>query len=748
MSRKTKGKKPSGIHVDPARQREVVGIVLLAIGGLTLLSLLSPSQGALTAPWIRLLRVAFGVGYVLAPVGLALAGLWLILDSLDRRPDVGWGQPVGALILYLVFLGVMHVFAGSDDPAQVAAQGQGGGYLGLTLSQALVDSLGRVGAVIVLLALAGIGLTLLLGRSTVQIAQGVAGTLSALARAVRERVELARLPQPAPPWVSTRGGQRGESLADRAAQKVEELVRRPLAPPEARESPPERPVASPRSFIPRVIGDTRRWQLPNIADILEENIEQELSQSEIRQRVRVIEETLAHFGVPAKVVEVNQGPTVTQFGVEPGFTETRDRRGRLQKVKVKVSKISSLADDLALALAAAPIRIQAPVPGRSVVGIEVPNSQIYLVGLRGVMESEAFRQIKGPLPIALGQDVAGEPVAADLAAMPHLLIAGATGSGKSVCINSIITCLLCTHTPETLKLLMIDPKRVELVNFNGIPHLAAPVVVDLERVMHVLLWATGEMDRRFRLFARAGARNIEAYNALITARGEPRLPYLVLIVDELADLMMIGGEEVEQRICRLAQMARATGIHLVLATQRPSVDVVTGLIKANFPARISFAVTSQVDSRVILDVAGAEKLLGRGDMLYLPPDSSKILRLQGCFVSERELDRLVRYWKGMGPPLDRPEELVQQPLWEDVIAQAKAQAAKSGDDELWPEVMALVRQHRSVSVSLLQRRLRIGYARAARLMDLLEERGIVGPAEGSKPRLVLPKVDKHSGDRG
>ncbi len=739
MARKRKSRKSPGLQLDPARQREMVGIILLAVGGLTLLSLLSPSQGALTASWIRLLRMGFGTGYILAPIGMALAGLWLILDSLDRRPDVGWGQPLGALLLFLVFLGLAHIFGGADDPRHLAAEGGGGGYLGLILSQALVDSLGRAGAVIVLLALAGIGLTLFLGRSTVEIGQAVAGAVGAVVRQVRRRVEMARLGRPPSPP--------GETLTERAAQRVEGLVRRPAPEPQAPRPAAPSPPATPQRLIPRVIGDTRSWQLPNIAEILEENIEQELSQAEIRHRVRVIEETLAQFGVPAKVVEVNQGPTVTQFGVEPGFIERRDRRGRIQKVKVKVSQISKLANDLALALAAAPIRVQAPVPGRGVVGIEVPNTEVHLVGLRGVMESDAFREIKGPLPIALGQDVSGEPVAADLAAMPHLLIAGATGSGKSVCINSILTCLLCTHTPETLKLVLIDPKRVELVNFNGIPHLAAPVVVDLERVMHVLRWLTGEMDRRFKVFARAGARNIEAYNRLM-ARGEPPLPYMILVVDELADLMMMGRDEVEQRICRLAQMARATGIHLILATQRPSVDVVTGLIKANFPARISFAVTSQVDSRVILDTAGAEKLLGRGDMLYMPPDSSKILRLQGCFVSDRELDRLVRYWKGMGPPVERPEDLVQQPLWEDLVAEVKAGRAKGQEeDDLWPEVMTLVRQHRSVSVSLLQRRLRIGYARAARLMDMLEERGIVGPAEGAKSRLVfLPEVDEFRDD--
>jgi S-DNA-T family DNA segregation ATPase FtsK/SpoIIIE len=435
-------------------------------------------------------------------------------------------------------------------------------------------------------------------------------------------------------------------------------------------------------------------------------------------------------------VEVNQGPTVTQFGVEPGYVERRDRSGRIKRSKIKVSKISSLANDLALALAASPIRIEAPVPGRHIVGIEVPNSEPSLVALRGAMESEAFRQLDSKLKIALGQDVSGHAVMADLAIMPHLLIAGATGSGKSVCINSIVACLLCNNTPDTLRVLMVDPKMVELTNYNGIPHLIRPVVVELEEVVKVLNWTTREMDRRYRLFADSGSRNIENHNEGLVARGKGALPYIVVVIDELADLMMVSPDEVERSICRIAQMARATGIHLVIATQRPSVDVVTGLIKANFPARISFAVTSQVDSRVILDMGGAERLLGQGDMLYMASDSSKLVRLQGCFVSDRELNRLVHYWKGIRVPQElRPEDVVQQPLWADFIA--KEQEAAQSDD-LLDRAIEVVRKHNRASISLLQRRLRIGYSRAARLIDIMEEQDIIGPEEGgSRGRQVL-----------
>jgi len=486
----------------------------------------------------------------------------------------------------------------------------------------------------------------------------------------------------------------------------------------------------------------REWRLPNYLEILEESAESEINQHEIRERVHRIEETLAHFGVPAKVLEVNQGPTITQFGVEPGFVEQKGPDGKTHRVKVKVSRISALQHDLELALAAAPIRIEAPVPGKSIVGIEVPNSQIALVSLRGVMESDVFKSMKSKLRLALGQDVAGQPVCADLATMPHLLIAGATGSGKSVCVNAIIADLLCTTTPAQVQFVMVDPKRVELVNFNGIPHLREPVVVEMDKAVAALQSAVAEMDRRFRLFARQGARNIEIYNHMVEEKADAeKLPFFIVIVDELADLMMISPEEVERAITRLAQMARATGIHLILATQRPSVDVVTGLIKANFPSRVSFAVTSQVDSRVVLDTPGAEKLLGRGDMLYMASDSSKLVRLQGCFVSDRELEKLVAYWKDLAPPRAAPAlaegEFLQTTLWGDTVP---AKPAEPGEDDLLPQAIETVQQGSKASVSLLQRKLRIGYSRAARLMELLEEKGIVGPDEGpTKGRAVLRK---------
>jgi len=481
------------------------------------------------------------------------------------------------------------------------------------------------------------------------------------------------------------------------------------------------------------------WQLAPI-EILDKPVEVELSQADANKRARVIEEALASYGVEAKVVQTNIGPTVTQFGAEPGwdrkYKEIRERardgsvQTRLEEVsrtRVRVDRITSLANDLALALAASSVRIEAPVPGKSMVGIEVPNSVFGAVPLRGVIETAALQKIKAKskLAIALGKGAGGEAVVADLAKMPHLLIAGATGSGKTVCLNSVICCLLLHNSPDDVRFIMIDPKRVELVVFNGIPNLVAPVIVDSETALKGLRWLNQEMDRRYRQFAEAGVRNIEGYNK--DRSPEETLPYLIVIIDELADLMMTAFDEVERGLCRLAQLARATGIHLVVATQRPSIDVITGLIKANFPTRISFAVTSQVDSRTILDTVGAEKLLGRGDMLYMPTEASKPKRLQGAFVSDSEIERLVYFWGNQrrpGTALINFDEMGE-------LSYLGGRAA-GAEDPLLEEARQMAKEHEYLSVSFLQRRLRIGYPRAARLMDALQQEGLVRthPAKG------------------
>jgi S-DNA-T family DNA segregation ATPase FtsK/SpoIIIE len=486
-----------------------------------------------------------------------------------------------------------------------------------------------------------------------------------------------------------------------------------------------------------------------VADILEPPEAPKVNEEFIQKRARLIEETLASFGAPSQVVEISRGPTVTMFGVEPLFVESRTGQTR-----VRVGKIAALADDLALALAAPRIRIQAPVPGRGYVGIEVPNEEMTLVALREVVESEVFARNKASLRFALGKDVAGHPKVANLEAMPHLLIAGTTGSGKSVCVNSILSCLLLNNTPDDLRLILVDPKRVELTGYNGVPHLLAPVVVEIERVVGALQWMTREMDNRYHKFAEIGARNIADYNARMVSQGGKKIPYLLVVIDELADLMMIAPDETERTITRLAQLARATGIHMIIATQRPSVDVVTGLIKANFPARIAFAVASNTDSRVILDQPGAERLLGRGDMLFQAPDSPAPVRLQGVFVSDIEINRLVDYWKGQagasspyGAAARNPDGASstllpggsfktpdyggkQVPLFEDITA--------IQGDPLLNDAIDTVRREGRASVSMLQRRMRIGYTRASRLMEIMEDKGIVGsPEHGTGVREVL-----------
>jgi S-DNA-T family DNA segregation ATPase FtsK/SpoIIIE len=491
------------------------------------------------------------------------------------------------------------------------------------------------------------------------------------------------------------------------------------------------------------------WILPRVGEILELPQAPLINEEFVEKRARLIEETLASFSAPAQVIEISRGPTVTMFGVEPLFVESRGGQTR-----VRVAKIASLADDLALALAAPRIRIQAPVPGHGYVGIEVPNEEMALVALREVVESEAFTRHKAPLRFALGKDVAGHPKAANLDSMPHLLIAGTTGSGKSVCVNAILSCLLLNNTPDDLRLILVDPKRVELTGYNGVPHLLAPVVVEIERVVGALQWMTREMDKRYHSFAEVGARNIVDYNQRMVSQGGRKLPYLLVVIDELADLMMIAPDETERTIARLATLARATGIHMIIAVQHPTVDIVTGVIKANFPARIAFAVASNSDSRVIIDQPGAERLLGRGDMLFQAPDAPAPVRLQGVFVSDAEITRLVDYWRdqagssspyaaaGGGPggsadatsqgmPLRPPDfDGKQVPMFEDITA--------IQGDPLLKDAIDTVRREGRASVSMLQRRMRIGYTRAARLVDTMEEKGIVGqPHPGTGVREVL-----------
>ena len=713
---------PSQTGMSLDRKLDLIGILMLFIGILTLLSLISASHNLITARWLTFLGRAFGWGAYLFPAGLIIVGLWLVLRSFQHVPHIAIERLLGVALLFLNILGWMHFFSFPKDAYALAASNAGGGYAGAFIFSLLYTSLGWAGMAITLLAWLIIALILLLDVSVVELFRWVPPLVIRIQDGVQD-------------WMDERRNHHRPIPAKSA------IGTKPVSPSNWPDILPGAetgtiPASTMNANLPRP------WVLPAIDQILEKGNETIYDDNVDRQRAHVIEETLRVLGAPVNVVEINRGPTITQFGVEPDFIETRGSRTR-----VRVAKIASLADDLALALSARTIRVEAPVPGKGYIGIEVPNEQIGLVTLRDVVESDAFRRLKSPLRFALGQDVAGNAVAADLSAMPHLLIAGQTGSGKSVCVNSLIACLLLHNTPDDLRLIMVDPKRVELTNYNGIPHLLAPVVVETERVVGVLQWVLREMDMRYHKLAQAGTRNIMEFNSRVEHTGdgkEKKLPKLVVFIDELADLMMLAPDETQGAITRLAQLSRATGIHLVIATQRPSVEVVTGIIKANFPARIAFAVASNTDSRVILDQPGAERLLGRGDMLFQAPDAPSPIRLQGTYVSDSEILSLVSYWQSFVPnrplaptsaggipdaiPMGVP--LVQIPLWDDMMAQ-------DDKDPLLDEAIDLSRRQGRASVSMLQRRLRIGYTRASRLVEAMQEKGVIGKDSGPQGYEIL-----------
>jgi S-DNA-T family DNA segregation ATPase FtsK/SpoIIIE len=720
-----------GMSLD--RKLDIAGVVIALLGILTLLSLLSPNRSGVTNAWVNLWRVAFGWGVYIFPLALIVIGAWLIARNFENVPHPNLERLIGLLLFFICLLIAFHAYISPADRTAayaVAAEGKGGGRLGAALMLLLESGLGLTGLIVVLVAGFVISLALTLDVPVIDLFAWLPPLVLRLQDA----------------WDERRAARKAQQSPAVAAPGAVPFV--PQASPPQPESPRvagqhfagQHTAGQPLSPLAQALTERHDWVLPKIEDILEAGADIDFDDEYDRQRATLIEETLASFGAPAHVVEINRGPTITQYGVEPDFVENRSGRTR-----VRVSKIASLADDLSLALAAQRIRIQAPVPGKGYVGIEVPNAEIALVALRDVIESTAYRRLRSPLRFALGQDVAGNAVAADLAGMPHLLVAGATGSGKSVCVNAIITCMMLQNTPDTLRFIMVDPKRVELTGYNGIPHLLAPVVTDIERVVGVLQWVTREMDSRYQKFADIGARNIQDYNQRAAAENKPHLPYLVVVIDELADMMMIAPDQTERLITRMAQLARATGIHLIISTQRPSVDVVTGLIKANFPARISFAVASGTDSRVIIDQPGAERLLGRGDMLFQAPDAPAPVRLQGVFVSDPEILRAVQYWRAFagtapvapiptGVPYDAPPAgipLKQIAIWEEMEEQEE-------EDPIYSEAVELVRRRKRASISMLQRRLRIGYTRAARLIEQMEANGIIGPAtEGSKPREVI-----------
>jgi len=726
MARKTSSRKTSsrreatpGARMRAEVRDHIIGVALGLFGLLSVVALLA-SGGSVLDWWRSVMTGLLGWGAVLIPVAFFVAAAIVWRRALARRLLL---PGVGTLLVLVALLGIVDL-GGAD-----------GGSLGHTVGTASTRSLGSIGGIIALLAVFAIGVVIAANR-----------TLQELARpALDRRPQFAFGPGAALPGGTAPAFdavERGSAGAGRARpgrtkdvapeeedrpikinMDQERPVRKPVKPvaeqevlPIAQIAPPGGALAGLPSAMLVAEGVMHAdppevpWRLPSL-DLLEEGSAARSGKDEVMRNTRVIEETLAHFNIVAKVVEVSVGPVVTRYELKPA-------------AGVKLSRIEALDSDLALALAARTLRIEAPVPGKSVVGIEVPNLAIGIVTLKDVAETAMFKDASSKLTMALGRDVAGSPIVADLAKLPHLLIAGQTGSGKSVSINSVICSLLLTATPDDVRLILCDPKRVELAGFNNIPHLVVPVVTDHDKILNALYWAVGEMDRRYRLFARATARNIDAYNAART--GPDRVPYIVLIIDELADLMMSAPIQVEKAITRLAQLARATGIHLVVATQRPSVDVITGLIKANIPARIAFATASSIDSRTILDMTGAEKLLGRGDMLVLPPDMPKPIRAQGVFVSDREIEAVTRHWKIQRDPRYKLEILESQ----DRARQREDGGDPEIDDDRYEEAVDIVTRAGQASVSMLQRKMTIGFARAGRLIDIMEQDGVIGPSVG------------------
>ena len=742
MARRTAARRRGATPAIEPRIRDEIGAIAVLAFALLSTVALATDQGAVLQWWRSALFAFLGWAAWFVPLVLAAVALELWFGFVRRETIL---PLLGGLVIVVALLGLTRHFV-HDDVA--------GGFVGGALASAAAGLFGQIGAPIALGAVLLVGVVMAANRTIADLLKPVwrqrpdfgglrpgtlipGGTASRFDRALDEDDERPAEPMRIHIPEAKPGARSSPTVRPPAPAQLPkpslpggaQALAGPGAPAERGPSPPEPAGISPDSArVPFSVSTAglasaavvaegvlhadppeKAWVLPSVA-LLEEGSAARSGEGELRRNQKVIEETLSHFGISASVVDAFVGPVVTRYELKPA-------------AGVKLSRIEALSDDLALALAARSLRIEAPIPGKSVVGIEIPNLAIGLVSLRDVAESAEFRAGSSKLTVALGRDVAGSPIVTDLSRLPHLLIAGQTGSGKSVLINSVITSLLLQATPDEVRLILADPKRVELAGFNGIPHLVTPVVTDHDKILNALYWATGEMDRRYRLFARATARNIEKYNE--TRTGPDRIPYVVLIVDELADLMMTAPIQVEKAITRISQLARATGIHLVVATQRPSVDVITGLIKANIPARVAFATASAVDSRTIIDMTGAEKLLGRGDMLWLPPDSPKPTRAQGVFVSDPEIELVTRHWKTQREP--RYDMSI---LEDKERARAREDGGDEIDDDRYEEAVEIVQRAGQASVSMLQRKMTIGFARAGRLIDIMEQNGVIGPSQG------------------
>lgn len=694
----------------------ILAIIFLTISLLVVLAFFG--KAGLLGDWfLAKMDWLLGGGKYLVPVFL-VAGAFAILAR-SKKPL--WLNLLGILLLLISSVGFLGV---------VFQESQGGGWLGRMLGGITIRYLDKAGAIVILAALFLISLILSFNLS-------IFGFLkkSKPKEEVKKEEQEERQPQ-----LELEGKKKGFFDRFLPTEKKEEtkVLRRPIFRLKKLGDLSQRSDKTEADQTIAVNEKEEGYDFPAL-DLLSYELDDKnsIKKSEITENTQIIQDTLENFGIPVTMGEVSVGPTVTQYTLKPA-------RG------IKLSQIVALQNDLSLALAAHPLRIEAPIPGRSWVGIEVPNKSKHIVKLRNLLEDKSYEKTKNYLTIPLGRNVSGEPIYDNLARMPHLLIAGATGTGKSVAIHNILTSFLYQNSPKTLRFIMVDPKRVELTAYNDIPHLLTPVITEAQKAINSLKWAISEMERRYELLSQIGARDLLSYNEKIKqisqkqqGQSEQRykvLPYIVIVIDELADIMMSYGRETEAAVVRLAQMARAVGIHLILSTQRPSVEVITGLIKANITFRIAFQVASQVDSRTILDMAGAEKLLGNGDMLYQTGDSSKPKRIQGAFILEREVKKVVDFVKRQDYDEDDIEVSgVQQS--EDARKSIDEFKDLSGEDDIYPEARRLVIESKKASASLLQRRLRIGYARAARLLDVLEAQGVIGPARGSKAREVLIKPE-------
>lgn len=696
LAERAKSEKSPVFDISQETKNSILGVGAIILAILSVLSFFDKAgQGGEIFNLVS--RSLFGWGFFIIPVAFLLLGVSFI-KSLSRR--IYWSAVVGTILFTLSILAIFYIF-GEVDFSQRVHQG---GYLGVILGFPLVEVTGFTASWIILLA------TLLV---SLLIALNVP-----IYRLINKEEE--------------------EKLVDHiVVKKGGEVVdtSKPQLQSQTKFQPVAKPVKAELTDKEFVIKHLKhgKWTLPPL-ELLHRDQDEAVT-GDINASANIIKRTLGNFGIDVEMGEVSVGPTVTQFTMRPA-------------VGVKLSKITTLNSDLSLALAAHPIRIEAPIPGKSLVGIEVPNRKVSIVGLRDMFESEEYKKSGFFFPLSIGRDVSGNPVFAGLEKMPHMLVAGATGTGKSVCINSLLLSLLYRYSPDVLKLILVDPKRVELTLYNGVPHLITPVITDNKKVLGALKWAVGEMDRRYDTLSASGSKDIFSYNAKLADKKTsdiPHMPFIVIVIDELADLMASYGRDVESAIVRLAQMSRAVGIHLILSTQRPSVEVITGLIKANITSRVAFQVASQVDSRTILDMSGAEKLLGRGDMLFLAGDVAKPRRLQGANVTEKEVKDVVKFLKTQAEELElggeEGELHVDFNATGNFAGNASSGGEDDGNDELYFQAKDVVIHAQKASASFLQRRLGVGYARAAKLLDIMEENGIIGPANGAKPREVYIRLD-------